>query len=88
MQKPELLGLPISHWTAETLRNKAIEMGIVDTISERQVGRYLEEMDIKVHQYQGWLNSMEKNPDFDEFKERVVIICDVYKNSADLEKKE
>jgi len=42
-------------------------------------------MDIKVHQYQGWLNSMEKNPDFQEFKERVTRICDVYKNSTELE---
>lgn len=87
LQKPELLGLPISHWTSATLKNKAIEMGIVDTISERQVGRYLKQMDIKVHQYQGWLNSMEKNPDFEEFKDRVKRICDVYKNSEELSEK-
>lgn len=87
LQKPELLGLPISHWTSKTLGIKAMEMGIVDTISERQVGRYLKQMDIKVHQYQGWLNSMEKNPNFEEFRERVGTICDVYKNSAHLEEK-
>jgi uncharacterized protein (DUF1697 family) len=87
LQKPEHLGLPISHWTSETLRKKVIEMGIVDTISERQIGRYLKQMDIKVHQYEGWLNSMEKNPNFEEFKERVKTICDVYKDSAQLEEK-
>jgi transposase len=87
LQKPELLGLPISHWTTGTLRNKAIEMGIVDTISERQVGRYLKQMEIKVHQYQGWLNSIEKNPDFEEFKDRVKKICDIYRESEELAKK-
>lgn len=87
LQKPELLGLPISNWTSATLKSKAIEMGIVETISERQIGRYLKQMDIKVHQYQGWLNSIEKNPDFEEFKGRVKTICDIYKSSGDLEKK-
>lgn len=87
LQKPGVLGLPISHWTAEALKNKVIEMRIVDTISSRQIGRYLTEMDIKVHQYQGWLNSMEKNPNLEEFKERVKKVCDVYINSEELGKK-
>ena len=87
LQEPKLLGLPISNWTAETLRKAAIEMKIVDEISERQVGRYLEDMDIKVHQFQIWLNSIAKNPDFEKFKRRIEKICEVYKNSEELESK-
>jgi hypothetical protein len=37
---PEKFGLPVSHWTPGLLRKKAIEHGIVDEISVRQVGRF------------------------------------------------
>jgi hypothetical protein len=60
LQEPKLLGLPLSHWTAESLKEAAINMKIVGEISVRQVGRFLNEMDIKVHQFQTWLNSIEK----------------------------
>jgi putative transposase len=39
---PEASGYPVSHWTPREVRQEAIKRGIVDQISERQVGRFLE----------------------------------------------
>jgi putative transposase len=38
---PEASGRPISHWTPRELADEAIKRGIVATISERHVGRFL-----------------------------------------------
>ena len=40
-ERPEASGYPISHWSARELRLEAIKRGIVEDISERQVGRFL-----------------------------------------------
>jgi len=40
-EDPEKFDLPVSYWTPTLLRQKAIELGIVDDISVRQVGRFL-----------------------------------------------
>jgi len=79
---PMKLGLPFSHWTASSLRNEAIVHEIVDDISVRQVGRYLEEKDLKPHRTKSWLN-----PDiecFDEFQAQVKTICNIYLNIEEL----
>jgi DDE superfamily endonuclease len=73
LQDPNIMGVPISHWTGLTLKNKVIELEIVKNISERTITRYLKNLDINLHQYKGWLNSMEKNPDFEEYKSRIII---------------
>ena len=39
-EDPEKFDLPVSHWTPALLRQKAIEIGVVDEISVRQVGRF------------------------------------------------
>ncbi len=41
LQSPDLLGVPLSHWTSKELAKKAIELKIVDTISPSQVSVYL-----------------------------------------------
>ena len=38
---PESLGLPLSHWTPSALRIEVINNGIIESISVRQVGRFL-----------------------------------------------
>jgi putative transposase len=48
-------GLPDSNWTVRSLRDKAVEEGVVESISIRQVGRWLSEADLKPHQCQYWL---------------------------------
>ena len=40
-EDPAKFDLPFSHWTPELLRIEAIKLGIVDSISVRQVGRFL-----------------------------------------------
>lgn len=87
LQTPESLGVPVSQWTPFVLAEKAKELKIVDKISARQVGRYLEQMDISVHQYKGWLNSKDKIKDPEEFERRTQKVCEVYKKSEELENK-
>ena len=38
---PQDSGYPVSHWTAKELAKEAVKRGVVDSISERQVGRFL-----------------------------------------------
>ena len=38
---PESVGIPLSHWTPSALRVEVIKIGIVESISVRQVGRFL-----------------------------------------------
>lgn len=40
-ETPEDSGLPISHWSEQSLADEAIRRGIVDRISQRSVGRIL-----------------------------------------------
>jgi putative transposase len=40
-EPPEASGRPISHWTPREVAAEAITRGIVETISERHVGRFL-----------------------------------------------
>lgn len=40
-ESPQASGYPISHWSAKEVRLEALKRGIVDAISERQVGRFL-----------------------------------------------
>jgi putative transposase len=40
-EEPAVSGYPVSHWTPGEVRQEAIKRGIVESISERQVGRFL-----------------------------------------------
>jgi len=40
-EKPEDSGLPVSHWTPPELAREAAKRGIVESISPRQVDRFL-----------------------------------------------
>ncbi len=40
-EAPQASGVPVSHWTPKAVAAEAIQRGIVDQISERQVGRFL-----------------------------------------------
>jgi putative transposase len=41
LQKPESVNVPMTHWTIDALRDKAIELKIVSSISSSQVDRFL-----------------------------------------------
>ena len=38
---PETSGYPVSHWTPKEIVREAVKRGVVESISERQVGRFL-----------------------------------------------
>jgi putative transposase len=40
-EDPQANGYPVSHWTPKEVAAEAIKRGIVESISERQVGRFL-----------------------------------------------
>jgi putative transposase len=40
-EDPQASGYPVSHWTPKEVAAEAIKRGIVERISERQVGRFL-----------------------------------------------
>jgi transposase len=72
---PENYQRPISHWTARELADEMIQQGIVERISERHVGRLLEEADLKPHQSRYWLTPPKEDPELDE---KVRDICQTY----------
>lgn len=84
LQEPETFDLPISNWTSESLKKTAVNLEIIKEtdISTRQISRYLKSMDINLHAYTGWLNSMESNPDIEEYRNRVKKVCDIYLNDT------
>ena len=40
-EDPQASGYPVSHWTPKEVAAEAVKRGIVENISERQVGRFL-----------------------------------------------
>ena len=40
-ESPEASGRPISHWTQQALADEAVNRGLVESISQRSVGRFL-----------------------------------------------
>jgi len=73
-EAPKNSGLPFSHWDMQTLADEAMRRGIVDRISQRSVGRILNEADLKPHRVRYWLTP---KPD-PEFAEKVARICRIY----------
>jgi len=77
-ENPESYGLPISHWTQTELVNEAIKQGIVERMSQSQMCRILQKMDLQPHRMRYWLN-----PKADEKKEeRIADICNTYHEAA------
>lgn len=81
-EDPRESGREISHWTRRELADEVIERRIVTTISPRQVGRVLDDADLKPHLSRYWLNA---NPDDPEkFAQEVKKVCDVYAQTPEL----
>ncbi len=75
-EPPEQSGRPITHWTCKELALEAQKRGIVASVSEAQVGRYLREAELQPHKSRYWLNTKEKDPQ--EFQEKVEQVCTCY----------
>lgn len=79
---PEESNRPNSHWGQQEIADEAIKRGIVDNISQRSVGRFLNEADRQPHRVRGWLT-----PSLDEqFDEKCKDICETYEKALEREK--
>ena len=82
---PEESKRPVTNWTGRELADEVIKREIVASISARQVGRYLEESDLKPHRSQYWLNN-ERDENPEQFDAEVKKVCDLYEKAPDLHK--
>ena len=55
-EPPENYGRPISHWSPRELADELVKQEVVESISQRHVGRLLEEAQLKPHQTRYWLH--------------------------------
>jgi transposase len=84
-EPPAHSGRPITHWTGRELRGEVICRGIVEEISESQVGHYLREAALRPHRRKMWLNTKEK--DSEVFAHEVQAVCQTYRAAAERHKK-
>src|SRR6516164_4410155 len=61
-EPPQRSGRPITHWTHKELADEARTRGIVASISQAQLGRYLRQAELQPHKSRYWLNTKEKDP--------------------------
>jgi transposase len=85
-EPPEKSDRPITHWTYKELADEAKKRGMVESISEAQIGRYLREAELQPHKSRYWLNAREKDPQ--QFQEKVEAVCDCYREAPRLYQKE
>ncbi len=78
--KPEEHGLPLTTWTYQHLADVAIAKGIVASISRRHVANILKKKKLQPHRCDYWL--FPKIEDWEEFRERVKLICDLIEKST------
>lgn len=83
MTPPSECGRAITHWTARELADELNLRNIIPGISARQVGRFLEEADLKPHKSRYWLNA--KIVDQVEFSAQSAKICDLYQAASALQ---
>jgi transposase len=81
-EPPEQSGRPITHWTYKELADEAKKRGLVASISEAQVGRYLRAAELQPHKSRYWLNNKEKDPQ--RFQEEVEEVCACYRQAPRL----
>ena len=76
---------PISHWTPPELASEAIKRGIVESISPRQVDRFLGEADVRPHKSEYWLTSKDKLEAPEIYDAAVQALCETYLSAPALE---
>jgi len=81
-EEPPRSARPITHWTPRELADEAIKREIVASISPRNVGRFLDEADLKPHLSRYWLNPEPDEPEV--FRQEVKTVCDVYHQAPPL----
>jgi hypothetical protein len=75
-EEPEQSGRPVDRWTHREIADEVIARGIVNSISARQIGRYLAQAELQPHRRKYWLNTREKDPEV--FQRQVEAVCRTY----------
>ena len=73
-EPPSASDRPITQWSQQEVADEAMRRGIVDSISQRSVGRFLKESALKPHRIRYWLTS---KPD-ERFDDKCADICATY----------
>lgn len=81
-EPPENSGRPIDFWTGRELADEAMKRKIVESVSSRQVNRFLEAAALQPHKSRYWLNTKEK--DHSLFQTQVEIVCQTYRDAPQL----
>jgi len=81
---PEETGRPITHWTHAELAAEVMTRQVVTSISARQVGRLLAEVDLKPHLSRYWLHAAPADPLV--FAAAVKTVCDLYALAPQLQR--
>ena len=81
-EDPQDCGRPISHWSAREIADEAIKRGIISEISPRTINRILEQMDLKPHKIEYWLNATPECPE--AFQKEVMEVCQTYEQAQAL----
>jgi transposase len=85
-EDPQDSARPIACWTSDELANEMTTFGTITKISGRWVRQLLARAKIRPHRIKYWLFSKdEKDPQFDE---RVVSVCDAYRDAVSLYEQE
>lgn len=85
LTSPEEHGIIATHWSTRELTEVIHLQKISEEISERQVGRFLQEADLKPHQYEYWLNPKIEDPE--AYANEVKAVCDCYLEARELREK-
>lgn len=81
-ESPEQSGRPVEHWTHRELADEAVQRNIVDSVSARQVGRWLADAELQPHRSKYWLNTTEK--DSAVFQSQVEVVCQAWREAPEL----
>lgn len=81
-EAPRECGHEISHWTPAALQQEVLKRKIVETISVRQVGRFLQAHDLKPHLVRYW--EKPKPQHRAEFEQQAPVVCDLYRQAQTL----
>ncbi len=79
-EDPEDSDRPVTSWTLAEIVDEAVLRNIVTSISDSQVGRFLNRVHLKPHKNKGWCFTTEKNEEL--FESQVKTVCDTYLNAA------
>lgn len=78
-EDPEKSQRPVTSWTCQEIAEEAILRGVVDSISDSQVQRFLHQVHLSPHKKKGWCFTTEKDQEL--FQQQAEIVCQTYLNA-------